>query len=137
MLLPARSRPAGEGTAAEVWKEEESQELALEELLSRLEGAGKTRVLLTQASGPEHYYQTDEDSQQAADAIDRRRETVIITGADRSQQGLIRRTDPPVYLGAVVLCQGADRPAVKLAVVEAVATATGLRSDKISVLKME
>jgi stage III sporulation protein AG len=36
-----------------------------------------------------------------------------------------------------VICQGAADPAVRLAVVEAVADATGLGADRISVLKMK
>jgi stage III sporulation protein AG len=64
-------------------------------------------------------------------------ETVIITDAQRAQQGLVKQVNPPVYLGAVVVCQGADRASVRLAIVEAVANATGLGADKISVLKMK
>lgn len=109
----------------------------LEELLSKLDGAGKVKVLLTQAIGSETYYQTNIDRNQAGESLDERLETVLINGSDRSESGLIRRIDPPAYLGAVVLCQGAEQPRIKLAVVDAVSTATGLTSDKISVLKLK
>ena len=39
--------------------------------------------------------------------------------------------------GAVVVCQGADQPSVRLDVTNAVAAYTGLGSDKISVIKMK
>ena len=39
--------------------------------------------------------------------------------------------------GVVVVCEGADRAAVKLAVTEAVASLTGLGSGKIAVVKMK
>ena len=39
--------------------------------------------------------------------------------------------------GAVVVCQGADLPSVRLDVTNAVAAYTGLGSDKISVIKMK
>lgn len=109
----------------------------LEDLLSRVDGAGKVRVLLTVSSGEEIHYQTDEDAARTADSGDVRRETVLITGPSREQSGLIQRIDPPKYLGAVILSQGADRATVRLALVEAVKTATGLTADKISVLKMK
>ena len=64
-------------------------------------------------------------------------DTVIITGSDRSQQGLICQQIPPQYLGAVIVCQGADKAAVRLALVEAVSDATGLSTDAITVLKMK
>ena len=62
---------------------------------------------------------------------------MILSGSDRSQTPVVQRMDPPTYLGAVILCQGADSPKVRLAVVDAVATATGLTTDKISVWKMK
>jgi hypothetical protein len=40
-------------------------------------------------------------------------------------------------MGAVIVCQGADKPVVRLAIVEAVADATGLSTDTITVLKMK
>lgn len=39
-------------------------------------------------------------------------------------------------MGAAVVCDGADSPQVRLAVVEAVSAYTGLGSDKITVLTM-
>lgn len=138
MTLPEkRSQPEQAVTAREEETVESTLQQELEAILSRLEGAGKVKVLLSIGSGAEVYYQTDENSQKMVESIDRRVETVIITDHDRNQQGLVRRMDPPLYLGAVVLCQGADSSRVKLAVVEAVGTATGLTSDKISVLKMK
>lgn len=109
----------------------------LEEMLSKLDGAGKVKVLLTTAVGSETYYQTDIDEHNSIDSADRQEDTVLIEGTDRCEVGLIRRTDPPIYRGAVILCQGAGKPQVKLAVVDTVATATGLTSDKISVWKMK
>ena len=99
----------------------------LEEILSRVEGAGEVAVLLTESRGGEIFYQTEGDDQR----------TVLVTGTDRSESGLVRTTQSPVYQGAVVVCQGADSPAVRLAVVEAVSNATGLGTDRITVLKME
>ena len=62
---------------------------------------------------------------------------MIITDSDRKEEGLITQVDPPVYQGAIIVCQGADRGAVRLAIVEAVSRVTGLGADRISVLKMK
>lgn len=121
---PAPSQPAENPESAVLTLEE-----SLEQILSEMEGAGRVRVLLTQARGEEILYQTDtRDTQQ---------DTVLIRRDDRSETGLIRQTNPPIYLGAIVLCQGAHSPAVRLALVEAVMGVTGLSSDKITVLKMK
>ena len=109
----------------------------LEQILSQLDGAGKVRVLLTEESGQQTIYQTERNDRRTGESEEIRRDTVILTQADRSQAGLVSRVDPPRYLGAVVLCQGADKATVRLAIVDAVSTATGLGSDKISVWKMK
>lgn len=135
MLIPAKpvSAPAREAV------QEKSLALAeeLEILLSNLEGAGKVRVLLTQAKGEQVLYQSNEIDSGSDGSYNTRSETVILSDGSRSQQGLIRQVIPPTYLGAVVLCQGANSPQVRLAIVEAVGNATGLPSNKISVLKLK
>lgn len=112
----------------------ESLEEALSRILSMIQGAGKVTVLLTEAAGREILYQVDTD---ASSSGEKDIKTVLITDGSRTETGLVRRTDPPVYQGAIVVCQGADSPAVRLAIVEAVADATGLTTDQISVLKMK
>ena len=106
----------------------------LEQILSQIRGAGKVKVLLTESSGTQTVYQTDQD-QRGQDSVSNK--TAIVTDSNRNQNGLIHRIDPPVYLGAVIVCQGGDSAAVKLAIVEAVASVTGLSTDRITVLKMK
>lgn len=105
----------------------------LEEILSQIEDVGKVQVMLTIAEGEETIYQTNGNKQDTGSS----NTTVIITDADRNQQGLIRQITPPVYLGAIVICQGCDKPTVRLAVTQAVSKITGLGADCISVLKMK
>lgn len=116
---------------------QENLEDALSQILSQIEGAGKVKVLLTEAAGEEILYQTDQDISQSEQGRDDRRETVLVTDTQRSQEGLIRQVNPPQYQGAIVLCQGAGSPAVKLSIAEAVSDATGLTFDRITVLKMK
>lgn len=106
----------------------------LELLLSKLAGAGEVKVLLSVAQGERTEYQTNTDSDGSGSL---RQDTVIITDENRSEKPVVSQVLPPVYLGAVILCQGADQPAVKLAVVEVVSKLTGLGADKICVLKMK
>lgn len=130
MALPAEKEPESLPTQTQA-QPDLQEELA--EILSRLEGAGKVKVLLTEAEGAKTTYQSDTDIRTDA----RQSDTVLVTGSDRSQTGLVRQVDPPRYQGAVVLCQGASRASVRLAIVEAVANATGLSTSRISVLKMK
>lgn len=137
LLLMALPREEEAAAVPAPVAQQQSLEESLGKLLSRLEGAGKVEVLLTQAVGAETIYQTDEDTTEGETARDQRVETVIVTGADRAQTGLVRQINPPRYLGAVVLCQGGADARVRLQIVEAVMSVTGLRSDRITVLKMK
>lgn len=109
----------------------------LEDILSQISGVGKVKVFLTEASGAETVYQTDEDRNTSNDSEHIRVDTVIITDANREERGLVRTITPPVYLGAIIVCQGGDRPSVKLSIVDAVSNVTGISSERISVLKMK
>lgn len=135
--------PGKEKTEAEPIQKEESEinqtELqdALEEILCLIQGAGKVRVLLTEAAGKRTIYQTDDDTQINGESENIRQDTVLLTDSHRDQVGLVRQTIPPIYQGAIILCQGADSAAVRLAIIQAVAGATGLTSDRITVLKMK
>ena len=130
MLIPE----SGVKDTEEIQPEQPMQqdlEEELSEIISLISGVGKAEVLLTEAYGSETIYQTDSGSNLS------NRDTVILTDSSRSQAGLVKQVLPPVYRGAVVVCRGADSASVRLAVVDAVMRATGLSSDRITVLKMK
>lgn len=137
MLIPSRSETAAETKQTEptaVVQQDVAEELT--QILSQLQGAGKVKVMLTVRAGESTEYQVDEDITNG-ETGSVRRDTVIVTDENRAQQGLIRQVNPPQYLGAIVLCEGADSAAVRLSIIEAVSKVTGLGTDKISVLKMK
>lgn len=138
MTLPTKEKKAAEPVQTEEQNISQTDlQGALEDILCLIQGAGKVRVLLTEAAGEQTLYQTDEDLQTNGESESIRQDTVLLTDSAREEAGLIRQIIPPVYQGAVILCQGADSAAVRLAIIQAVASATGLTSDKITVLKMK
>ena len=137
MSLPEGQRRPVQQEIPAVQPESANRTEELEDILGQIAGVGKVRVLLTEAAGAETVYQTDEDSSTASDSDRLRVETVIASNASREEQGLIRSITPPVYLGAIIVCQGGDSPTVRLSIVEAVSNVTGISSDRITVLKMK
>ena len=131
MLLPSKTEPAPEQPVQ--IQQEQDLELRLAAILSQIDGVGRVQVLLTEESGRETLYQTDTQT----DTDRRTEDTVLVEDASRMETGLVRQTVEPKYRGAVILCQGADQPSVRLAVVEAVRCVTGLGADRISVLNMK
>ena len=130
MLLPQKQeepeREIPAETEAALTLEEE-----LSAILSQISGVGKAEVLLTELSGSSTIYQTD-TAQTHGNS-----DTVIVMDRNREEQGLVKQVLPPVYKGALVVCQGADSASVRLSVVDAVKSVTGLSSDCITVLKMK
>ena len=130
MLIPQSPRESQTVTQTEEVVEADLQ-MQLAAILGQISGVGKVEVLLTEAAGADTVYQVD--TRQNQDNAD----TVIITDRNREETGLVKQLLPPVYRGAVVVCQGADSAGVRLNVVDAVKSVTGLSSDCITVLKMK
>lgn len=118
---------------------EDKQTMAqqLELILAQVSGAGRVRVFLTEAAGERTVFQEDKNTTVNADTSTTQVKTIVISNANREESGLVQQVNPPTYLGAIVVCQGADDPCVQLAIVDAVSKVTGLGADRISVLKMK
>lgn len=128
MLLPGNSTKKQE-QPQQIQETAEDFEAELAKILSKIKGAGKVEVMLTTAQGQETCYQTNQRGEDLS--------TVTVTDSSRNETGLIRQVNPPVYLGAIIVCQGGDDPSVRLSIVESVAKVTGLGADRISVMKMK
>jgi stage III sporulation protein AG len=114
----------------------EETEQKMENILGQIEGVGKIHVMLTLSSGSQLQLASDLDLTKDGAADQRRRqETVTLNRGSGYQEVIVTRQFYPVYRGAVVVCQGADKSSVRLAVIEAVSALTGLSADKISVVK--
>ena len=113
----------------------EATEEKMEEILGKIEGAGKLKVMLTLKNGPQLQLAEDVEGAHGSGEMESRRETVTLKRGGSYEDVVVTRQTYPTYQGAVVVCQGADKAAVKLAVTEAVASLTGLSSDRITVVK--
>lgn len=133
--------PGGSGQETEEVRQEretfslEETERRMEEILNRIEGTGKLQLMLTLKSGSQLYLAEDTDESADGEEVQVQRETVTLHRGSGYEDVVVTRQIYPMYQGALVVCQGADKAAVRLAVTEAVAALTGLSSDKITVVK--
>lgn len=137
MSIPSQETAEPQPQSNDTLQETDDMSAQLEEILSMIDGVGKVQVLLTVSEGEQIQYVYDEDRNQGSDSSSVRRDAVIISDSERSDQGLIQQIIPPVYLGAIVVCEGGNIPSVQLDVITAVSNATGLSTDRITVLKMK
>ena len=137
LTLPSKKQEQTQVTTQQEQLEQPNISDALTQILGQIKGVGKVKVMLTVMEGERTLYQSDEDMTAADTGSSTRKETIILTDSERNQYALISQILAPKYLGAVIVCQGADDPSVKWAIVEAVSKATGLGADRITVLKMK
>lgn len=126
-------------SASAVSGEEDFSVSALEEklssVLSEVEGAGNVTVVLTVKSGTRRVLAQDEESTETESEEELSSSTVVVSTGSGTQEAVLVQQIYPTFQGALVVCPGADDPAVKLALTRAVSALTGLGADKISVCK--
>ena len=107
----------------------------LESILERGNGVGRVKVMLTLEKTSETLYVTEGSVSKSENGSDEKTEISRISSSS-GEQPLIREQRSPVYRGALILCDGADDPRVRLWVTEAVGSLLGIGSDRISVKRM-
>lgn len=132
---------SGSPAAAAPAAVEQDLQADMEEILGTISGVGQVKVLLTVDSDGERQLAQNTElaysgSTAAPEDYSRRSETVLVDNAE-GDGTVVVRTVYPTYRGALVVCQGGDRPEVKLAVTEAVAALTGLSADRVTVAKWQ
>ena len=118
----------------------EAIQTEMEEILGAIQGVGELRLMLTVDTGTQRELAGDtclsySGETTAPEDYSRTTETVVVSGGSGEDQVVVTRETCPQFRGALVVCQGADDPQVKLSVIEAVSALTGLGSDKISVIR--
>ena len=145
LLWPSGKKTTGTSgsspTAAAPATAEQDLQADMEEILGTISGVGQVKVLLTVDSDGERQLAQNTElaysgSTAAPEDYSRRSETVLVDSAE-GDGTVVVRTVYPTYRGALVVCQGGDRPEVKLAVTEAVAALTGLSADRVTVAKWQ
>ncbi len=119
----------------------EETEARMEKILQKIEGVGQLKLMLTVESSVREELAVDTDlsyrgTAAMPDEYSCQTETVIVSEGQDDVPVVAYRVSP-VYRGAVVVCQGAENAGVRLAVTQAVAALTGLRSDRIMVIKCQ
>lgn len=131
--------PKPEKTAA-VMEETAALEGRICAILRQIDGVGEASVLLTVESGAETVYAYDrtESRSQQGDSASLNQQRELVTLSDSGGQSPVSlRQQAPVYRGAVVVCQGGDSAAVRLAVTQVIQSLTGLSADRIVISKMK
>jgi len=134
LLLPTggRDSPGEEAPAREegVSFDLEAFETKLERVLSQVEGAGETQVVLTLDGGSRQVLARNQDTDGGGGGSN----TVATVGKGSGTQEVVPlQTVAPQFRGALIVCPGGGNAQVRLKLIEAVSALTGLGADRISV----
>lgn len=132
LLLFLLGRDTGDEAPASSFPPAETEyasqlEKQLEEVISQIDGAGKTSVMVTVKSTVSYEYATDETHSESKQETE-----VVIIGGD---QALVKRIDNPEVAGVLVICDGGDSAVIKEKILRAVATVLDISSSKVYITK--
>lgn len=113
----------------------------LSNIISKIDGAGKTDVFLTLENGSENVYavnrkqNTSSDSSGTADeSFDA--EYFSVRKSDGSEEGVLLKVIEPDVRGVVVVCDGGDNSVVKEKVLESVTKSLNISSARVCISKL-
>ncbi len=106
----------------------------MEQILSKVDGAGALKLMLSVSSGSELELASDESAQQEEGRAVRERKPLVLDSGS-SERVVVTKSCYPGYTGALIVCEGAGNAAVRLSLTQAVSSLTGLTADKITVVK--
>lgn len=123
---------------------ENNLEQSLADIISSIDGAGKTRVMLTMDSTVEQVYATDKTMSQkdmvnSGEATETNKDTsanstyITVELSDGTQQTVLLKEIQPRVRGVLVVCNGGDNSVVKEKIVDAVTKALDISSSRVSV----
>lgn len=121
------------------YEREEELERKLENMLSKIEGAGKTSVMLTFDSSKEFYYAVKSKKEFYETDAERRgdsEESIEIIDGENGEEPLIIKADEAKIRGVLVVCEGGNNATVIEQIINAVCAVLGIPSSRVSVSKM-
>ena len=133
LMLTFNSGEPQDDTKAPVY-EAYSDEARLENILSKIDGAGDVSVMITYY-GTATYdvaYEKKETHSERAEELNRSEENSVIT---KNGEPLVKGTVYPKARGVVIIAEGAGRAEVKKALTDAATAALDIASHKVCVLE--
>lgn len=108
----------------------------LADIISKVEGAGKTKVFLTIEESEEYVYAQDiSTDRKDNNQINDDKKYVIVDG-NGGKDGLLIKTVNPKIRGVAIVCEGGDDPVVQQRIYSCVSASLGISTARISISKM-
>ncbi len=111
----------------------------IKKFIMKIDGAGKTEVIITLDETSEYIYATDNKNVQKNnnnnDDLSVENDYVIIEN-NNNDEGLLIKTIEPKIRGVAITCEGGDIPEVQENIMSAIKAVLDIRSSNISITKL-
>lgn len=144
LLTVTELLPSGEEKSEETVNSEQSSyqsyaqniETRLEELISSIHGAGKTRVMVTLDSSDENVYATERKRTDNKDNSTYE-DNVVIIETESGENGVLLKITEPKIRGVAVVCAGGDSPVVRQSIIDTVTAVLDISSARVNIATMK
>lgn len=157
LLLISELIPLPEKQEAEQAPEETTQteyhyaqdiEKRLSEIVSSIDGAGKTKVMVTLENGVESVYAADErtasertsegknEGMEINERSSEENEYIILQSNGSRDEGLVIKVIQPKIRGVAIVCEGGDSAYVRQHVMQAVTAVLDIGASRVSISRM-
>ncbi len=144
LLTVTELLPSGEEKSEETVNSEQSPyqsyaqniETRLEELISSIHGAGKTRVMVTLDSSDENVYATERKRTDNKDNSTYE-DNVVIIETESGENGVLLKITEPKIRGVAVVCAGGDSPVVRQSIIDTVTAVLDISSARVNIATMK
>lgn len=116
----------------EISQYEESLERRLAELISSVEGAGRTKVMITLDSGDENVYATEDKGGEKS-----YERNYVVVKQDGDEEGILLKVAEPEIRGVAVVCEGANSTAVRQEIINMVTAVLNIGTNRVNISKMK
>lgn len=108
----------------------------VEKFIENIDGAGKSKVILTFDSFEETVYAIDKNESFSQNGNSDVENKYVIIDNDKGEGGMQLKIISPKIRGVAVLCKGGDNPIVKEQIITAISALFDISTNKISVATM-
>lgn len=128
-----------ENTPADSHEYTQMIEQKLEKIVSSIDGAGLSDVMVTLETGEENVYarqvKSDEEKNENKDSAQYEYEYIVIKSGASQEGGMLLKVVQPDIRGVAIVCEGGDNAAVRENIINAVSAVLDINTNKISVCK--
>lgn len=105
----------------------------LSEIISQVNGAGKTSAVVSVASSGEYVYAKNTKKENDNDSMSEDSEIVIYESQNGADSGLVISIKSPDIIGVAIVCEGGDSSVVKAEITKLVTSLFGIGADRVYV----